>query len=191
MSPSPTGTRNLAFEFGFDWNTNPSIRFRAGVFLLQIYMVDIDDDRLRSIANPSDLRVEDLLRFRIYDFTSQAGAGNASPQPTALQLLFTAGAQTEGSTSDRIFSPFVDSDGNQVPTLIFTEFSEIEEPSRAYGVSSGWQASAGGVDQYELHNPGRFELRALLTLSEPGQPGRFYEVDPEMVVGAGGTGGSV
>ena len=182
---------NLAFELGFDWNTHPVIGVRDGVYPLQVCLVrDARGEEPAAVispCNPAEVKAEDELEFRVYDFTDYSPYKDRppAPRPMALQVLFTSGS--EGQT---VFSPVIQPPGEVLPVLTSVSFDLDRAPkSIAYGVSIGWTVEwSNTTEVVTLGSLGRFKFRALLTVGVPNDMARFYRVDPEMVVGASDPG---
>ncbi len=182
----------LAFEIGFDWNIHPIQGVRDGVFPLQLCLVDdAGEGTVLSPCHPSAIEPGDTLLFRVYDFTDYGSPPEASPEPSALQVLFTSASTIVSPPPP--FSPVVDDDGMPLAQLASITFPQTAvRPSIAYGVEApGWAVEWSiGVDAV-IQQPGRFKFRALLTVGTTGEMARFYRVDPEMVVGDPGGGGNI
>lgn len=188
-------TTTNCFDFGFDWNAKPILGVRDGVFPLQLYMVNVVSNSVLSPSNPSDLCQNDKLYVRVCDFTDVEGGQwpqGEAPIPLALQVLFTSDVDPVPGQESPPFSPFQDSKKNQVSQFVFTQFLAASNPSPGFGSAlvNKWRASIhGGYESWTMQNSGRFKFRALLTVGVPGQPAKFFRIDPEMVVGpAGGPG---
>lgn len=176
---------NLAFELGFDWNTHPIQGVRDGVYPMQIFLVDDDSKTVISSCDPSKLKSSDVLKFRVYDFTALPAGEPPVASPGTLQILFTSATTVPGQTQPP-FSPVKDSGGNQVAQMAATSFKSVgASGSVAFTGSAvnGWEVEWTGVTTVTLQQIGRFNFRALLTVSVPGEMARFYRVDPEMVIG--------
>ncbi len=177
---------NFTFELGFDWNMPPSGSALEVLYALQMSLVDDDNSEVLSPCHSSKLNVDDSLSFRIYDFTGSPAAPTTAV-PAAMQILF-----CWATDNHNIFSPIDISQGLQLPQLVTTEFVQIPAvgnmvSSISYGdVSRGWTATTTPASPLTLANAGRFELRAMVTVADPGVMARYYRVDPEMVIGDGG-----
>ena len=168
----------LAFELGFDLDAHAVQGVREGVYPLQLALVkDGTSPSVISPYNPAMVHQRDVLKFRVYDFTSP-GSIEPSSSLFALQVLFTPATPTNTE-----FSPF-EFDGAVQTQLATTSFSESPANSVAFGpVRAGWNVEWSVGSALKIKNAGRFNFRALLTVGLPGQIARFYRADPEMVVG--------
>lgn len=168
----------LAFELGFDLDVHPIQGVRDGVFPLQLALVNDGEDAVISPFDPSKVRQDYRLSFRVYDFSYPA-PGLPTPSLSALQILFTS------ATSVSVpMSPFTQ------PQLATTAFVGPDVESIAFGekVRFGWEVqwtddSGETVTDFRLERAGRFNFRALLTVGIPEEMAKFYRADPEMVVG--------
>jgi hypothetical protein len=184
---------DLTFELGFDWNMPSSENALGVVYALQMYLVKNDPDPNKSAVispcNSSKINTGDTLGFRIYDFTGSPSAP-AGTEPRALQVLFATAVDQQPAN----ISPILVA-GKALPQLATTDFGVPQQnpTSIAYGdVARGWDVTTLlPLSELRLSESGRFEMRAMLTVSVPGQMARFYRVDPEMVVGGSGTPGSL
>lgn len=186
----------LTFELGFDWNMPPSEQSPGFVFPLQMYLVDnAAGGSVVSACHPGAISAgdaaanppnpPDTLDFRVYDITDPGPSG---AEPQALQVLFSTAVNEQNDP----FSPIkvgVDTPVSQLATTDIPPLNITDTPSIAYGTNAtcGWNVSIS-PSPLEIRQVGRFELRAMVTLVVPGEMARFYRIDPEMVVGGGGTG---
>lgn len=161
------------FELGYDLGVVP---YLVGIKLYSLqWSLVASDEQLVSPAHSNLLAIDDHFVFRIYDI-SDPTAGFDNWQPFCLKVTFRQATEWAG---EKAVSPLARSQ------IVTVAFSRSEQPSVAFGIASGWRAD--GVDG-QIVNAGRFELGVELSLEHPKQPARTYRVDPEMVVGDGGTG---
>lgn len=188
MAHEMANNSTLAFELGFDWNVHPIVGVRNGVFPLQVSLVDDNNGTVLSPSHPSAAKVGDTLLFRVYDFTDPDHLSAGSPEPSALQVLFSSASTV--TSPEPPFSPVV-IDENPLAQLAATSFNPNNvPPSIAYGAdANGWKVEWNLGADIVLQQPGRFNFRALLTVGITGEMARFYRADPEMVVGDAGGGG--
>ena len=127
---------NLAYELGFDWNAQPIIQARDGLYPLQICMVNDDEREATSPCSSSTIGVDDNLTFRVYDFTNYEGSPPGHPPiPNCIQVLFTS-AKGESTT----FSPF-NNGGVQLAQLAsknFTQQNPVESIAFGEAAALGW-----------------------------------------------------
>ncbi len=198
---------DYTFELGFDWNM-PARGSAIGVlYALQLSLVDNGaNGGAASVVSPANLSAALLSKtvdFRVYDVTAGPAPSGGSPQ--CLQVLFTTAAldPIDGSPLIDDFTPLE----GKLAQLTLTAFTPIELDgeekliSVAYGaVTAGWTVqsvtydaangvAAVGNSAWTLSIPGRFELRTMATVTKEGSLARYYEDDPEVIVGEGGSGG--
>ena len=85
-----------------------------------------------------------------------------------------------------VFTPLILPNGELLSHLASVDLEHgSDHRSIAFGVEGGWQAEwkAPLPNPVSLGAAGRFELSAMLTVANPGQPARFYRSDPEIVIG--------
>ena len=181
---------NLAFELGFDWYVHPILGVRDGVFPLQMFLVNDDSGTVISSCDPSQVQTQDVLSFRVYDFTAWPAGVPPVASPDTLQVLFTSATTVAGETQPH-FSPVKLPNGNQVAQMAATSPMLVTAPpstsiaftSAVAGWTVQWSTTNPAPEDVTLEQSGRFNFRALLTVSPPDEMAKFYRADPEMVIG--------
>lgn len=174
----------ITLELAFDWDM-ASRGSAIGVFYqLQWSVVDNGKKIVISPVKRSAIRTGNTLDFCVYNITDPAF--QLAPEPQCLQLLFNNAVDP---TSTSPFTPIKDN----VPQITLTDFRPLPKDSGAvhsvaFGrVRQGWAAEKEGAPfTVTLGNSGRFELRTMVTVAVADKIARYYQVDPEMIVGGAG-----